>query len=194
MNRDEIPPGTLYLLILKSLASRGELHGYEIASWPQDVAFEGAGDVLLDRGQPILWVAHGFRSDAAAAALVETVLGCKTVALELVDPRFYHLDTCLCPLEGGWLLYYPGAFTADSQKNIRALVPSNQRIEVSEADAAQFACNAVNVGRHVILNHASQELQTNLRRAGFTPILTPLTEFMKSGGAAKCLTLKLAEA
>lgn len=31
MNRDEIPPGTLYLLILKTLARHGELHGYEIA-------------------------------------------------------------------------------------------------------------------------------------------------------------------
>ena len=31
MNRDEIPPGTLYLLILKTLALRGKLHGYEIA-------------------------------------------------------------------------------------------------------------------------------------------------------------------
>jgi transcriptional regulator len=31
LNRDEIPPGTLYLLILKTLALRGELHGYEIA-------------------------------------------------------------------------------------------------------------------------------------------------------------------
>lgn len=31
MPRDEIPPGTLHLLILKTLARRGELHGYEIA-------------------------------------------------------------------------------------------------------------------------------------------------------------------
>jgi PadR family transcriptional regulator, regulatory protein PadR len=30
-SRDEIPPGTLYLLILKSLAVRGKIHGYEIA-------------------------------------------------------------------------------------------------------------------------------------------------------------------
>ncbi len=31
MSRDEIPPGTLYLLILKTLARPGEMHGYEIA-------------------------------------------------------------------------------------------------------------------------------------------------------------------
>src|ERR1700756_2510213 len=32
MSRDEIPPGTLYLLILKTLALHGELHGFEIAN------------------------------------------------------------------------------------------------------------------------------------------------------------------
>jgi len=32
LNKDEIPPGTLYLLILKTLALQGESHGYEIAS------------------------------------------------------------------------------------------------------------------------------------------------------------------
>lgn len=31
LGRDEIPPGTLYVLILKTLALRGRLHGYEIA-------------------------------------------------------------------------------------------------------------------------------------------------------------------
>ncbi len=31
-NRDEIPPGTLYMLVLKTLARNGELHGYEISN------------------------------------------------------------------------------------------------------------------------------------------------------------------
>jgi transcriptional regulator len=30
--RDEIPPGTLYMLILRTLARSGELHGFEIAN------------------------------------------------------------------------------------------------------------------------------------------------------------------
>jgi N-dimethylarginine dimethylaminohydrolase len=168
-------------------------NGYAIADWPQDVAFEGAGDALFDRALPILWLGYGFRSDARAAPAIEKAIGCRTVSLRLNDPRFYHLDTCLCPLEGGWLLYYPRAFDEGSQKKIRALVPAARRIEVEEAEALDFACNAVNLGRHVILNHASERLQGRLRRAGFTPILTPLSEFVKSGGAAKCLTLKLAE-
>ena len=36
--RDEIPPGTLYLLILKTLARGGELHGYEIANSIQQIS------------------------------------------------------------------------------------------------------------------------------------------------------------
>jgi len=169
-------------------------NGFTIADWPQHVAFEGAGDALLDRGRPLLWIGHGFRTDAAAPALVATAFGCETAALELVDPRFYHLDTCLCPLEGGWLLYYPAAFAPEAQDKIRAMVPADKLIEVSEADAAHFACNSVNIGQFVVLNRASDELQLRLRRAGFVPIQTALSEFMKSGGAAKCLTLKLVEA
>jgi N-dimethylarginine dimethylaminohydrolase len=168
-------------------------NGYAIADWPQDVAFEGAGDALFDRELPVLWFGHGFRSDAAAAGAIEKAIGCRTVSLRLTDPRFYHLDTCLCPLDGGSLLYYPAAFDRDSQEKICALVPDEKRLEVGEADALSFACNAVSLGRNVILNEASEDLQSALRRAGFTPILTPLSEFLKSGGAAKCLTLKLVE-
>ena len=168
-------------------------NGYAVADWPQHVAFEGAGDALFDRELPVLWFGHGFRSDAAAAGSIEKAIGCRTVSLRLTDPRFYHLDTCLCPLDGGWLLYYPAAFDKKSQEKIRALLPREKRLEVGEADALAFACNAVSLGRHVILNHASEALQSMLRRAGFTPILTPLSEFLKSGGAAKCLTLKLVE-
>ena len=167
--------------------------GYRIVDWPPHIAFEGAGDALFDRALPVLWFGHGFRSDAAAAEHIKRALGCKAVSLRLKDPRFYHLDTCLCPLEGGLLLYYPGAFDSTSLHKIRALVPADRRLEVEEGDALHFACNAVSLGQYVILNHASDDLQTKLRGAGYTPLLTPLSEFLKAGGAAKCLTLKLVE-
>jgi len=41
-DRAEIPPGTLYMLILKSLARLGPMHGYGIAQFIQQVS----GDVL----------------------------------------------------------------------------------------------------------------------------------------------------
>jgi len=40
MHQNEIPPGTLYLLILKALARHGQLHGYEIANWIEQISDE----------------------------------------------------------------------------------------------------------------------------------------------------------
>ena len=171
-----------------------ERKGYTIAPWPESVYVEGAGDALFDRGGNLLWSGWGYRSDFAAARLLGEVFDCASIPLRLVDPRFYHLDTCLCPLAGGWLLYYPPAFDAASVDAIARRVPIEKRIAVSEADALQFACNAVDLDGRVIMNGASEALQTRLRAAGFTPLLTPLTEFLKAGGTAKCLTLKLREA
>ncbi len=170
-----------------------ERNGYAIAPWPDNVCFEGAGDALFDRGENLLWSGWGYRSDVAAARLLGEVFACEAIPLHLVDPRFYHLDTCLCPLAGGWLLYYPPAFDAASADAIARRVPAEKRIAVSEADALQFACNAVDLDGRVIMNGASAALRTRLRAAGFTPVLTPLAEFLKAGGTAKCLTLKLYE-
>jgi N-dimethylarginine dimethylaminohydrolase len=168
-------------------------NGFEIVDWPQDVPFEGAGDALFDRGQRLLWVGNGFRSAKAVPGLLEKMLGCKTAALNLVDPRFYHLDTCLCPLAGGYMLYFPAAFDEKSRALIESVVPEDKRIPVEEADALKFCCNAVDLGGTVLMNDASPQLQQRLRNKGFIPVLTPMSEFMKAGGGSKCLTLKLVE-
>jgi len=170
-----------------------EHNGFSITPWPKEVFFEGAGDALFDRGQELIWSGCGFRSDVAAASLLAKIFDCESIPIRLIDPRFYHLDTCLCPLAGGWLMVYPPAFDAASLAEIERRVPREKCIAVSEADALQFACNAVELDGRVIMNGASQELQTRLRAAGFTPVLTPLSEFLKAGGTAKCLTLKLHE-
>ena len=168
-------------------------HGYEVLSLPADVYFEGAGDALFDRRLPLLWMGHGHRSDVAAADVIARLFNIEVVPLQLVNPRFYHLDTCLCPLDGGALLYYPAAFDQASQERIAALVPPELRIAVEAEDAAAFACNAVNCGRNVIMNQASDALSRTLAAHGYLLYQTPLSEFMKAGGSAKCLTLKLSE-
>ncbi|HEY4847752.1 MAG TPA: nitrate reductase, partial [Methylocella sp.] len=91
------------------------------------------------------------------------------------------------------LIYYPEAFDAASRAKIAARVAPEKRVAVAKEDAAQYACNAVDLDRHVFLNGASEELQEKLRAAGFTPVIVPLSEFMRAGGGAKCLTLKLKE-
>lgn len=169
-------------------------HGFDVLTLPEDMLFEGAGDALLDRRQPLLWMGYGHRSDKTCAPFLEKGLDIEVEPLKLVNERFYHLDTCFCPLEGGYLMYYPAAFDTVSQARIAARVPVEYRIPVADADAFDFACNAVNSGRSIFLNRASAGLVGELHSRGFVVRQTPLTEFMKAGGSAKCLTLKLTEA
>lgn len=168
-------------------------HGYVIRELPETMDFEGAGDALFDRTARRLWLGYGHRSDAGVADALAPLLDIETMPLRLVDPRFYHLDTCFCPLSGGWLLYYPAAFDEAAKAAIAKYVPEGRRIAVDEEDALAFACNAVNLDDTVVLNRASDALKATLHAAGFRVVETPLDEFLKAGGSAKCLTLRLDE-
>jgi N-dimethylarginine dimethylaminohydrolase len=90
-------------------------------------------------------------------------------------------------------MYHPPAFDFDSRIAIESRVPSHKRIVVDTVDAGNFACNAVNVGDMVYLNKASEPLKARLRLAGFQVNEIDMSEFLKAGGSAKCLTLKLLE-
>jgi N-dimethylarginine dimethylaminohydrolase len=113
------------------------------------------------------------------------------VALELASERFYHLDTCFCPLAGGKVLYYPPAFTPAAQAEIRARVPEAQRIEAGDEEAAAFCVNAVNLDAKVIMARAPASLRKKLRGRGYSVTEVDLDPFILSGGAAYCMTLRL---
>ena len=168
-----------------------EKAGLDVIEPPENLCFEGAGDALFDQARNLVWLGHGFRSDEAMAPIITKVFGRETVALRLTDPRFYHLDTCFCPLPRGDLLYDPAAFDAPSRAAIERRVAPEQRIAVDEADASKFCCNAVALDGSLLLNDASPALCEKLRAKNLEPILLPLTEFIKAGGAAKCLTLRI---
>jgi N-dimethylarginine dimethylaminohydrolase len=168
--------------------------GYEVSLMPREVPFEGAGDALFDRGRgELLWMAFGHRSISAAREVLFQRLNVDVVTLKLVDNRFYHLDTCFCPLEGGSVLYYPPAFDEASRAAIEQRVPADKRIAIDEEDALAFACNAVNIDETVVVNRATPAFVKALASRGFEVVQTPLAEFMKAGGSAKCLTLRLDE-
>ena len=167
--------------------------GYEVSLMPRDLPFEGAGDALFDRASSVLWMAHGHRSLSAAGEVLAARLGVEVLTLKLVDTRFYHLDTCFCPLEGGYLMYYPSAFDDASRKAIESRIPAARRICIDEEDALAFACNAVNIDATVMVNRATAGFVKALAAKGFEVVQTPLSEFMKAGGSAKCLTLRLDE-
>jgi len=170
-----------------------EQQGYTVYELPKDLPFEGAGDALLDREGRWLWAGYGFRSELDSHPYLAKWLDIEVLSLRLMDERFYHLDTCFCPLTDGYLLYYPPAFDAYSNRLIEMRVPAAKRIAIDEADAVNFACNTVNIDRIVIMNKTGESLKQRLTEAGFVVLETPLSEFMKAGGAAKCLTLRVTE-
>jgi ornithine--oxo-acid transaminase len=165
--------------------------GYEVVDLPRETPFEGEGDALFSADGSRLWVGYGTRTLESSHAALRALWDVDVTALHLIDPRFYHLDTCFAPLEDGSLLYYPPAFDATSLAKIEAFYVVEKRIAVSESDALSFACNAVNLGRTIVLNCVSAELELELRSRGYNVIQIELDEFLKAGGAAKCLVMKL---
>ena len=168
-------------------------NGFELLDLDDKIGFEGAGDCLVDRGGPWLWTGYGFRTEIEAHPKIAEYFGRELVSIRLTDPRFYHIDTCFCPLTDGYLMYHPPAFDFDSRMEIESRVPPHKRIVVDTLDAGNFACNAVNVGHEVFVHQASDSLRADLVRRGFRVHESDLSEFLKSGGSAKCLTLKLTE-
>ncbi len=162
---------------------------YQIKSIATGIIFEGAGDALFDANGN-LWFASGPRSDVAAIAEVANAFQVNIQALELTDPRWYHLDTAFCPLTDGYVLAYKKAFSDKSIAVIQQKL-DDKVIWVSDEDARNFACNAVCLDHKVILYRASSELKATLKRYNVKVTEIDVSEFMKSGGSCKCMTLEI---
>lgn len=165
-------------------------HGYSCTSLPDDIVFEGAGDALHDSSRRI-WMGYGQRSSLGAVQALRDSLAVEVVALQLVDPRFYHLDTCFSPLRAGGVVYFPGAFSPRSLATIEDRFAPSERIVVSECDATALGCNIVDLGHVVVLTRASEALRAGFALRDISVQEVDLSEFIKSGGAAKCLVLPL---
>jgi N-dimethylarginine dimethylaminohydrolase len=173
----------------RTLQARGLID--TVRTLPSDLVLEGAGDCVWDGTRGMFWIGFGPRSDAAARDLVEDQFGVPAVALELVDPRFYHMDTALCPLTHGEVIYVPGAFTSLGQTMIRDRVEPGLRIELAPEDACQFAANTVCLVSTLVMSRCSARLRAELEERGYRVVTTPLPSFQRSGGSAFCLTLRL---
>ena len=158
-----------------------------------EFSFEGAGDALLDKNLNVLWYGYGFRSSLNFKPQLEEFYNQFNItvhALKLVDSRWYHIDTAFCPLDNGMLLWYPDAFDMESRYMIKGAY-GEKAISVSTEDALGFACNAVSVGDTLITPIISDKLKQKLENKNIKNIQVDLSEFKKSGGSAKCLTLEL---
>ena len=169
-------------------------HGYNVRHLQQNTIFEGAGDALFDSNGR-LWFGYGIRSEAQALDEIKDVFdaegsGIEARGMELVDPRWYHLDTAFCPLPHGHAIAYAKAFSGESVAALELAFGENI-IWVSEEDGRNFACNAVAIGQSIIMNKASAGLEAELAQRDLEVIETDVSEFLKAGGSCKCLILEI---
>lgn len=146
--------------------------------------FEGAGDALFAGKR--LFAAYGFRSQREVYMEIGKLADISLIYCELIDPYFYHLDTCFCPLNDKQALIWPGAFTKETFQRINREI---ELLTVPETDARKFACNAVVLNDQVIIPSGCDATAKLLEQKGFTVHQCDMSEYIKAGGACKCLTL-----
>lgn len=162
-------------------------HGYRVDELPPDVFHEGAGDGLPFNG--VLVSGYRGRSDAAAHPHLSRLTGAPVRSVDLVDPRLYHLDLTFCPLDDRRAMIVPAGWDRYGRDVVAALVPDP--IVVEEDEALGFCANSVVVDTTVIMPRCPVRLGRQLSGAGFDVVECDVSEFMKAGGACRCLTLAL---
>ncbi|WP_342665094.1 MULTISPECIES: dimethylargininase [Thermocrispum] len=167
-------------------------HGYRDVVMPTKIN-EGEGDLTWTGS--VLLAGTGFRTDPAAHAEAQEVLGVPVVTLQLVDPRYYHLDTALMVLTTATedrpaeVAYYPKAFSPGSLRVLQRMFPD--AVLASDEDAETFGLNGVSDGRNVVLSAQAVGLAEQLAERGYQPHLVDMSELRKAGGGPKCCTLEL---
>lgn len=179
----------IFAAAFAALAERAILD--DVSGLPDEIILEGAGDCIWDTKRGLFWLGCGFRSDARAASVLNRQFGWLCLPLSLAEACFYHLDTAFCVLPCGSVIYHPEAFTPAARTTIEAHVTPEQRIALDRADAERFAANAVCIGNTIVLSSCSISLRTILNERGYAVVETPLHAFLRSGGSACCLTLRL---
>jgi lysine-ketoglutarate reductase/saccharopine dehydrogenase-like protein (TIGR00300 family) len=168
-----------------------ESMNHQVHDFGSRLSFEGEGDALLHTTKPWLWVGYGVRSCLQIQKNLLAEFEIDVIPLRLIDPRFYHLDTCFAVLEYGEILYFPKAFDSSSLERIKERVTSDKLIAVNEQDACDFTCNLFSVNGKIFCNSITSSLKNKLNKIGYEIVLCPVSEFMKAGGAVKCLTMNL---
>jgi N-dimethylarginine dimethylaminohydrolase len=167
-------------------------HGYRDITMPEKIN-EAEGDFAWTG--KLLLAGTGFRTDPAAHAEAQEVLGVPVVSLNLIDPRYYHLDTALFVLAEATdsapaqVVYYPDAFSAGSRRVLERLFPD--AVLATAADAECFGLNGVSDGRNVVLPVEATRLGELLAERGYEPVYIDISELRKAGGGPKCCTLEI---
>ncbi|PCI40112.1 MAG: hypothetical protein COB53_01915 [Elusimicrobia bacterium] len=165
--------------------------GYKISKLKDPAfSFEGMGDAIWHPGKRLLWGGHGFRTDPEVYEPISKAFETPVVLLKLVNERFYHLDTCFCPLTQEAVMIYPPAFDPDSLELILRLFPIVLAADEREA-SSRFPCNAAVVDSTAIMQSGSSTAVRHMKAIGVVAREVETSEFLKSGGSVFCLKMHL---
>jgi N-dimethylarginine dimethylaminohydrolase len=166
--------------------------GYQVHDLSsRERCFEGGGDAIWHPGRGLIWGGFGQRTDIEIYSSVAALFGVTVIALELKCPRFYHLDTCFCPIDDRTALVHLPSLTNIGQELVRQVFTN--LIEVDEFEATMaMACNAAAFwGTHVVLEQRAKRTIRRLRESGFLVEEVETSEFIKSGGSVFCMKTAL---
>lgn len=164
-------------------------NNYSVKNAAKDIFFEGTGECLFFRD--ILFAGHGFRSSKKAAKYIQDELQIEVISLKLTNPNFYHLDTALFPLNDTTAFFYPEAFDQPSLETLKKVVTN--LIPFSKTEAHSFAANSVVTDHHVVMPTNIPTFKDKVKNLGYKAVEVDMSEYIKSGGAAHCLTSVLQE-
>lgn len=162
--------------------------GYRVVSLKdKNLHFEGAGDARWHPGKRLLWGGHGFRSEPEAYEEVAALFEAPVILLKLVNEKFYHLDTCFCPLTPEAVLIYPSAFDAASLELILKIFPIVLTATENES-IRQMACNAAVLdSRTAVIQKGATSVNSHMSAMGLSVVEVETSEFIKSGGSVYCM-------
>lgn len=153
--------------------------------------FEGMGDALWVPGRRLICGGYGYRTKREIYEVLEAITETPIVLFELVQPKFYHLDTCLSILDDRTVLACREGFQARDWTKLQKLFEQVIEVPLAEADAPGFACNAhCPDGKHVIIQRGNRTTCQQIEKAGFVPVEVDTDEFIKSGGSVFCMKLQ----
>lgn len=159
----------------------------------EDTFFEGTGDAIWHPRRRLIYGGYGWRTVRRAYWPRGGHIDAHVIPIQLCDARFYHLDTCLAPLDENTACYVPVAFLPEGRALLERSFDNLIEVPLDEAVGA-LACNGhCPDGRHFIVDRLAEETMRRVQAAGFTPVPVDTSEFRKSGGSVQCLKLMLDE-
>jgi N-dimethylarginine dimethylaminohydrolase len=143
-----------------------------------------AGDAFAWRGE--LVVGYGPRTEELALKHLAGDLGVSVRGIRITNPGMYHMDIGFCPLDETHAMVAPTAYDDASAAALLDLVP--EPLLLTEEEALTFCANSIVLGRTIVMPACPDRVRAQLEEWGFDVVVVEVGEFLKGGGAIRCLT------